>query len=121
MIDYITVPEGTYRCRIAEVRERETRRGDVLWALRVVVVDGDFEGRTAAWDNLVFSDRGLNRVRQVFTVLGVPTEGKIETLADDLVDLEALVTVRPAEYLSAEGQVICRNEVPYLGWEAIAR
>jgi hypothetical protein len=92
MIDYITVPEGTYRIRIAEVRERETRRGDALWELRLAVAGGEFEGRIAAWDNLVFSPRGLARVARIFGALGIPTEGKVIVEAEALVDLEADIT-----------------------------
>ena len=115
-IDYTSVPPGTYRCRIAEVRDRETRGGDVLLALRLVVADGDVEGRTAAWDNLVFSSRGVARVRQVLRALGVKLDRPGEL---DLVGAEALVTVRPAEYLSADGETIRRNEVPYDGYRAV--
>jgi Protein of unknown function (DUF669) len=121
MTDYITIPAGTYRVRIAEVRQRETRRGNTLWALRLVVAGGEFEGRTAAWDNLVFSPRGSTRVANVYRALGVGEHAGDEVLPEHLVGREALVTVRPAEYLAADGQVIRRNEVAYDGWEAIAR
>ncbi len=118
--DYISVPEGTYLCRVVEVRERQTRNDDALWALRLVVVEGEFTGRDATWDNLVFSSRGLNRVKRVFTALGLPVDGKIQIDPEDVQGKEVFVTVRPAEYLSAEGSMVRRNEVPYDGYVAVA-
>ena len=118
--DYISVPAGTYLCRITDVRERLTRNSDALWALKLVVAEGEFTGRDAAWDNLVFSSRGLNRVKTVFAALGLPSDGKIQVDPMDLTGREVLVTVRPAEYLSAEGSMIRRNEVPYDGYQAVA-
>ena len=117
--DYISVPAGTYLCRVTDVRERLTRNDDSLWALRLVVAEGEFTGRDAAWDNLVFSSRGLNRVKLVFAALGVPSDGRIQVDPADLTDKQAFVTVRPAEYLSAEGSMIRRNEVPYDGYQAM--
>ncbi len=118
--DYISIPAGTYLCRITDVRERVTRNDDALWALKLVVAEGEFTGRDAAWDNLVFSSRGLNRVKTVFQALELPSDGKIQIDPSDMVGKEVFVTVRPAEYLSAEGSMIRRNEVPYDGYQAVA-
>lgn len=117
--DFISVPEGTYLCRIVDVRERQTRNGDALWALKLLVTEGEFTGRDAAWDNLVFSSRGLNRVKTVFAALGLPADGKIQVDPGDLLNREVFATVRPAEYMSAEGSVVRRNEVPYEGYQAV--
>lgn len=117
--DLISVPAGTYLCSIAEVRERETRAGDPLWGLRLVVAEGEYAGRTAAWDNLAFSPRGLNRVKLVFSALDLPSNGEVEIGPDDLVTRQALVEVRAAEYFAADGSAIRRNEVPYEGYRRL--
>jgi len=117
--DYVTVPEGTYLCRITDVRERETRSGDSMWALRLSIAEGEFTGRDAAWDNLVFSSRGLTRVKTVFRTLGLPTSGKVEVEPADLTGREVFVTVRPSEYHAATGGMVRRNEVPYDGYRAV--
>ena len=70
--DFTTVPAGAYLCRIAEVRDRQSRAGDTMWSIRLVVTEGEFTGRMAAWDNLVFSNRGLNRVKSILVALGLP-------------------------------------------------
>ena len=114
--DYVTVPAGTYVCRIAEVRPGSTRAGDERWSLRLVVAHGQHVGKQAAWDSLVFSTRGRARVRMVFQALGLPATGKVEVKPQDLEGRTALVEVRPAEYTSPGGQVVRRNEVPYDGY-----
>lgn len=115
--DYATVPEGTYHCKIAEVRPGESRAGDVRWGLRLVVADGEHVGKVAAWDNLVFSTRGLARVRRVLAALGLPSQGKLAVRPEDLDGREAFVEVRKVEYVRPDtGQAVRRTEVPYDGY-----
>ncbi len=119
--DYVTIPAGSYVCRIAEVRQRSTRGGDPLWAIRLVVGEGEYVGRHAAWDNLVFSQRGRTRVRRVLDALGMPAQGKVNLEPTDLDGREVLVEIRPAEYRDAGGRVIRRNEVPYDGYRPVGK
>ncbi|MCK5942098.1 MAG: hypothetical protein KAI24_09030 [Planctomycetes bacterium] len=114
--DFVSVPAGTYLCRITEVRTGLTRGGDERWSLRLVVAEGQHVGKQAAWDSLVFSTRGRSRARMVLQALGMPTRGKVDIQPDDLQGRTALVTVRPTEYEAPSGQVVRRNEVPYDGY-----
>jgi hypothetical protein len=116
--DYVTVPAGTYVCRIAEVRLGVTRAGDERWSLRLVVAEGQHVGKQAAWDSLVFSVRGRARVRMIFAALGLPTTGRVEVAPGDLENRTVLVEVRPSEYQSPGGSVVRRNEVPYDGYRS---
>ena len=116
--DFVTVPAGTYVCRIAEVRTGATRSGDVRWSMGLVVADGPHAGRVAAWDSLVFSVRALPRVRRVFAALGLPAAGSVHVEPADLVGLLASVEVRPTTYRAGDGSTVRRNEVPYDGWRA---
>ncbi len=116
MSDYVTVPQGTYLCRIAEVRQGITRGGDQRWSLRLVVAEGQHVGKQAAWDSLVFSTRGRPRVRLVFQALGLPASGKVQVDPADLEDRQVLVDIRPAEYQAPTGETVRRNEVPYDGY-----
>ncbi len=114
--DFISVPAGTYLCRIAEVRTGTTRAGDDRWSMRLVVAEGQHVGKQAAWDSLVFSVRGRTRARTVLHALGLPSKGRVQFTPADLENCTALVEVRPSEYESPSGQVIRRNEVPYDGY-----
>jgi len=114
--NYVTIPAGSYLCRIAEVRPGQTRAGDERWSLRLVVAEGEHVGKQAAWDSLVFSQRGRARARIVFAALGLPATGRVQIEPSDLEGKQCFVVVRPAEYTSPAGEVIRRNEVPYDGY-----
>ncbi len=93
--DFISVPAGTYLCSLSEVREGNTRNGDARWSMRLTVAEGEFTGRFASFDSLVFSKRGLNRVRKVLAALGLPSKGRVEIEPEDLEVRKAFVDVRP--------------------------
>ncbi len=117
--DFVTVPAGTYLCRVAEIRTGTTRAGDERWSMRLVVAEGQHIGKQAAWDSLVFSTRGRARARMVLQALGLPSAGKVQIEPADLEGRTALVEVRPAEYQGPSGDVVRRNEVPYDGFRAV--
>jgi hypothetical protein len=117
--DYVTIPAGTYACRVAEVRPGTTRAGDERWSLRLVVSEGQHIGKQAAWDSVVFSTRGRARARLVFHALGLPATGRVHVDPADLEGRQAFVEVRPVEYTAPGGSTVRRNEVPYDGYRAI--
>ena len=114
--EYVTVPEGTYLCKIAEVRKGTTRSGDPRWGLRLVVDEGNHIGKLAAWDGLVFSTRGLARVRRVLAALGLPSKGRVRIDPTELEGRSAFVEIRRTEYVDAKGELVKRTEVPYDGY-----
>jgi hypothetical protein len=117
MVSYASVPEGRYLCRVEEVREGVARDGSPRWSLRLEVAEGDHAGRTAAWDSITWSERGIHRVKLVLDSLGVETEGVVEIAPDDLVDLRACVQVVPEEREDPlSGRRELRNRVPYDGY-----
>ena len=61
---FVSIPEGAYECRIAEVREGLSRDGSVRWSFRLEVLRGEYAGRTAGWDALTWSERGISRVKR---------------------------------------------------------
>ncbi len=115
---FVSIPEGRYRVRIAEVREGETKNGHLRWALRLEVSDGEFAGRTAAWDGLVWSERGLVRVKHVLSVLGFDTSGELEVQSSQLLGREAEVDLFVEEWEDPHTRRRTeRLAVPFLGYE----
>lgn len=114
---FVSVPEGIYLCRVAEVREGLARDGSTRWALRLEVVDGQYAGRTAGWDGLTWSERGLRRVKHVLDRLGFNVSGRLEIGYQDLVGRVARVqfTVEERED-PITGVKQMRLRVPYLGY-----
>lgn len=119
---YVSVPEGVHDVRIAEVREGRSRDGSVRWTFRLEVLDGDYAGRTAAWDSLTWSERGVFRVKKVFEAFGLDVRGELELESQDLVNLQARVQVVPEERedpMTGRRQV--RMRVPYLGYTRLEK
>lgn len=115
---FVSVPAGVHTVRVAEVREGRSRDGSTRWTFRLEVLDGDHAGRTAAWDSLTWSERGIYRVKKVLAALGMDVSGEVEVEPKDLVGLRARVLVQPEERedpISGNRQV--RMRVPYLGYE----
>jgi len=115
---FVTIPPGTYRCRIREVREGFTRDGDQRWSLCFEVKDGEYAGRTAGWDTLSFGERGLPRVKAVLKRLGFDVSGTLELYPRELQEVEAWVTfVLEEREDPRSGRRVERLRVPYMGYE----
>jgi hypothetical protein len=114
---FVSVPEGRYHCRVAEVREGLARDGSVRWSLRLEVDDGEYAGRTAGWDSLTWSERGVLRVKRVLDALGLDTRGIVEIEPHELVGRRV-----EAQFQSEEredplsGRRVLRLRVPYAGY-----
>jgi len=114
---YVFVPEGEHDCRIADVREGTSRDGSVRWSFRLEVLGGEYAGRTAAWDSLTWSERGVYRVKKVLEALGLDVKGELEIEPNDLMNLRARVRVIPEEREDpVTGRRQVRMRVPYLGY-----
>ena len=114
---FVCVPQGVHDCRIAEVREGRARDGSIRWSFRLEVIEGEWAGRTAAWDSLTWSERGVFRVKKVLEALGLDVSGELDIESGDLVGMRARVQVEPEERedpLTGRRQV--RMRVPYLGY-----
>lgn len=118
--DFVAVPNGTYRCRIGEVRRKSARDGSDRWSIRWVVAEGPYAGRTAAWDNLTWSERGIRRVKLVLGRLGLPVDGVLNLEPEGLVGRVAAVTVFAEEFVNpTTGARQVRSRVPFAGYAAV--
>jgi hypothetical protein len=114
---FVSVPEGEYGCKVAEVRAGISKEGAPRWNLRLEVDEGDLAGRTAAWDSITWSARGIHRVKLVLTALGLDTRGEVELDPDDLLGLRARVRFELEEREDAiSGRRQLRLRVPYEGF-----
>ncbi len=119
MKDFVTVPAGTYLCRVAEVTRGTTRNGDERWGIRLIVAEGEFVGTLAAWDGIVFSERGRFRARRILAAMGLPSSGRVSIEPEDVLGKQVFVEVRPRDFKdSLTGEEVRRNEVPYDGYRA---
>lgn len=114
---FVSIPEGRYRCRVAEVREGVSRDGSPRWSLRLEVAVGDYAGRTAGWDSLTWSERGIRRVKHALEALGLDVSGQVEIAPGDLLGREVNATFQSEEREDAfTGRRVLRLRVPYAGY-----
>ena len=114
---FVSVPEGEYLCRVAEVREGTARDDSLRWSMRLEVVGGDLSGRTAGWDSITWSPRGIQRVKHVLDAFGFETEGALDIDSDELLGRQAQVIFREEEWedpQTSRRQV--RLCVPFIGY-----
>jgi hypothetical protein len=114
---FISIPEGTYVCRVAEVREGVSRDGSARWNLRLQVAHGEYAGRTAGWDSLTWSDRGIRRVKRVLEALGLDVSGSVQIETSDLMGREVRAVFQSEEREDPlTGRRVLRLRVPYAGY-----
>jgi hypothetical protein len=115
---FVSITEGTYGCRVAEVRKGKARDGSERWSFRLEVSDGEFAGRTATWDSLTWSERGIFRVKTVLGAFGFDVSDELEVDSTELVGRSSHVQLEREEWEDPDsGDRRVRLAVPYMGYK----
>lgn len=114
--DFSPLPDGKYLCRVAEVEEAATQYGDEMWKLRFAVESGPHRGRYI-FDNMVFSDAAMKRVKLICSRLGLDISRELDLTPALIKGRSCYVTVETEEYEDQEGNAKKRNVVPFAGYE----
>ncbi len=114
--DFSPIPPGKYLCRLAEIEESSTQHGDEMWKLRFEVAEGQYVGRYI-YDNMVFSDQALKRVKLICSRLGLDTSREIDLTPKLLEGRTCILTVEVEDYEDHEGKTKKRNTVAFAGYE----
>ncbi len=72
------IPEGKYVSEIADIEEKETRKGDAMWSIRYQVVDGPHTG-AFVFDNIVFAGAGMKRFKWLCEAIDLGPEVTLDT------------------------------------------
>ena len=114
---FVSVPAGVYACRVAEARSGQSKDGSERWSFRLEVDEGEYAGRTAGWDSITWSERGIHRVKSFLKALGVDVSGRVELAVADLVGLRMRATFELEEREDPlTGRHLLRLRVPYAGY-----
>jgi hypothetical protein len=118
---YSSIPPGVYVCRVADVREGLSKEQATRWSFRLEVTEGTYAGRTAAWDSLTWSERGIPRLKKALHAFGFDVSGPLQICAQDLLGRRVRAQFQSEEREDpATGQRLERLRVPYLGYERLA-
>ena len=113
---YAPIPDGEYLMAVDSIQEKQTAKGDTMWALTLVVKGEQHNGRKI-FDNLTWSTEGLKRVKFVLRRLGLELSGEQEVTMEDVIGRSAYVTVFQDSYFSEKHQrEMKKNSVPFDGY-----
>ena len=115
--DFAPLPAGTYLCRVVDVEKATTQYGDEMWKLRWVVEAGPQRGRYI-FDNMVFSNAAMKRVKLICSRLGLDVSGTLELTPALIKGRTCHVTAETEEFEDHEGMTKRRNVVPFAGYES---
>jgi len=116
--DFSPLPNGQYVCVLSNVEEASTKHGDEMWKLRFIVDDGPYVGRLI-FDNMIFSDAALKRVKLICSRLGLDVTGCIDLTPSSITNRTCVLTVETEEYEDNTGKIKKRNVVPFAGYERV--
>lgn len=116
--DFTPIPEGTYPCECQSIETKSTKSGDVMWNIKWRVISGEYEGKIF-YDNLVFSEAALSRVKLVakrVALLDVDS-GPVDFETRHLQDKCAMITVEINEYTNDQGKQVRNNKPTFGGYD----
>lgn len=116
--DFKPLPEGRYLCVLDNIDETTTKEsGADLWKLRFRVIDGEFTGRTI-FDNMVFSEKALKRVKLMCSRLGLDVSKEMDLVPSMIKGKNVFITVEIGEYEDPQtGKKKPKNVVPFAGYD----
>jgi hypothetical protein len=79
--DLKPLPEGIYAVQIKAVHERKTHCGDPSLRLRLVVLEGLYEGRSV-WTDLPLSPEARPRLKCFLAAIGLQGTGKVQLTSE---------------------------------------
>lgn len=117
-VDFAPLPDGDYVCQLTDIEVDRTKAGDEMWKLRWAVQGGEYDGRLL-FDNLVFSQKALSRVKLICGCCGVDTNGTVDLEPTVLLDKQALISTYQEEYTDDVGRTKVTNRIPFEGYSFV--
>jgi len=116
--DFVQLPDGKYLCQVNEIEEATTQYADEMWKIRFEVIEGKYAGRFI-FDNMVFSEAAMKRVKFICSRLGLKVSGELDLTPGLLEGRKCYVSVLSEKYKNSEGKIKKRNVVPFAGYEEV--
>ena len=114
--EYTPVPAGFYKVEVEKVDEKQSKYGDELWSVQFSITEGEHEGRKI-FDNLVFSEHAMKRVKLACARLGLDVSGELDLSSEMLIGKRCQVFAEVEEYEDS-GATKERNKIPFAGYYA---
>ena len=114
--EYPVLPAGTYLCQLVNIHERATNAGDQMWGLEFIVMDEGKNQWKKIFDNMVFSEKAMSRVKLIASRLGVKVQGtmNLSVLKGEIMNKSVYIEVTIEDYDNKK-----QNKVPFAGYTEI--
>lgn len=116
---YKTVPAGVYLVKVSDMAVDRTKAGDEMWKCTFEIVENgnEFFGQKL-FDNVVFSEKAMNRAKLIFEGFGLDvSDGLREYSIDDLLGTYGKVQVSHIEtYTNKERKEREKSVIAYDGY-----
>lgn len=109
---------GDYLVKIATIENKTTRAGDQMWRLRLDVQDEENKN-LSVWDNLVFVEKALPRIKMLFSRIGIDLSGNQEVYPSQLIGQFIVAEISIEEYRLSTGEARKKNVVTFAGYKRI--
>lgn len=114
-VTYELLSEGKHLLKVVSCEKKMTKNGNEMFAIKYEDKDGN-----AVYDNLVFTEKTLNRVKKCFSNLGLDINGEFDYQPEDLIGcyMNAEIKIEDYEYNGKKGQ---RNTIDLWNSEKFAK
>jgi len=118
-MDFSPLPEGEYLCEVEEVDDTgKTKAGDEMWGIKFKVVGGEYDGRYI-FDNMVFSDKALPRLKLICSRLGIEADTEVNLTGKSLLGRKVYLDIVEKTYKSKDGTEKLGNSVLFDGYREV--
>ena len=115
--DFTPLPEGKYVCRLESVDDNQTTQfGDEMWRMQFKVIKGEYKNRYI-FDNMVFSEKAMPRVKLICSRMGLDVSGAVELTTDLLIGRAVVIEITTEDYTDEQEKTRKRNVVTFAGYQ----
>lgn len=115
---FAPIPDGQYKACVEKVEERTTSTGSDMWSVEWRIVEGKYLGRKI-FDNLVFSQKGMGRVKLMLKRMGFDVSGELDCQPEMIHGKQLFISVYTDSYADREGTERKVNRIVYDGFTSM--
>lgn len=109
---------GDYLMEVESIENKKTKTGCDMWSMKLRPVDEKHKKR-CVWDNLVFTQKALPRVKMFFSRAGIELKGEVDLYPSMIIGKKIVAEVEIEEYSTSSGQAKKRNIIPFAGYKSL--
>lgn len=98
--------EGKHLLKVISCESTQSSKGNEMWKIVFKDKDGN-----KVWDNIVYTDKTLNRVKKYFSNLGLDVSGSANYTPDDILGLYMNAEIKIEDYVDKNGNKKQKNTI----------